>query len=149
MAPDRLLGRIININQNMAPMAANAKSILYGDFKKYLIRDVMDVTLFRMTGQRAYTLKGQVGFVAFAAPAAICWMWVAQSRPTSTRPPDRPPMNPGPGYGWGRTQAEPTWQKPNPRPLRLMLLQLTRWSTSSRSQTRQHRPARPRTRLRM
>ena len=63
-APDRLMGRIININQNMAPMAANAKSILYGDYKKYLIRDVMDVTLFRMTDS-AYTLKGQVGFVAF------------------------------------------------------------------------------------
>lgn len=63
-APDRLLGRTIAINQNMAPMAANAKSILYGDFSKYLIRDVMDVTLFRMTDS-AYTLKGQVGFVAF------------------------------------------------------------------------------------
>lgn len=63
-APDRLLGRTININQNMATMGANAKSILYGDFSKYLIRDVMDVTLFRMTDS-AYTLKGQVGFVAF------------------------------------------------------------------------------------
>lgn len=63
-APDRLMGRAININQNMAAMAANAKSILYGDFSKYLIRDVMDVTLFRMTDS-AYTLKGQVGFVAF------------------------------------------------------------------------------------
>lgn len=58
------MGRAININQNMAAMAANAKSILYGDFSKYLIRDVMDVTLFRMTDS-AYTLKGQVGFVAF------------------------------------------------------------------------------------
>lgn len=63
-APDRLLGRAININQNMAAMAANAKSILYGDFSKYLVRDVMDTTLFRMTDS-AYTLKGQVGFVAF------------------------------------------------------------------------------------
>lgn len=63
-APDRLMNREININQNMAPMAANAKSIAFGDFSKYLIRDVMDVTLFRMTDS-AYTLKGQVGFVAF------------------------------------------------------------------------------------
>lgn len=63
-APDRLLGRQIVINQNMPVMAANAKSILFGDFSKYLIRDVMDVTLFRMTDS-AYTLKGQVGFVAF------------------------------------------------------------------------------------
>ena len=63
-APDRLLGRAITINQNMAAMAANAKSILYGDFSKYLIRDVMDVTLFRMTDSK-YTEVGQVGFLAF------------------------------------------------------------------------------------
>lgn len=63
-APDRLMNRAININQNMAPMAANAKSIAYGDFSKYLIRDVMDVTIFRMTDSK-YTEKGQVGFLAF------------------------------------------------------------------------------------
>jgi HK97 family phage major capsid protein len=48
----------------MPAMAANAKSILFGDFKNYLIRDVMDLTLFRMTDS-AFTLNGQVGFVAF------------------------------------------------------------------------------------
>lgn len=63
-APDRLLGRPIYISQEMAVMAANAKSILYGDYKKYVIRDVMDLTLFRMTDS-AFTLNGQVGFVAF------------------------------------------------------------------------------------
>lgn len=68
-APDRLLGREIVINQNVAVMAANAKSILFGDFSKYLIRDVMDTTLFRMTDS-AYTLKGQVGFVAFSRSGA-------------------------------------------------------------------------------
>ena len=68
-APDRLLGREIVINQHMPVMAANAKSILFGDFSKYLIRDVMDTTLFRMTDS-AYTLKGQVGFVAFQRSGA-------------------------------------------------------------------------------
>lgn len=63
-APDRLLGREIVINQYMPEMAASAKSILFGDFSKYLIRDVMDLTLFRMTDS-AFTLKGQVGFVGF------------------------------------------------------------------------------------
>jgi predicted phage gp36 major capsid-like protein len=48
---------------------ANAKSLLCGDFSKYLIRDVMDVTLFRMTDS-AFTLKGQVGFVAFCRSGA-------------------------------------------------------------------------------
>jgi HK97 family phage major capsid protein len=63
-APDRLLGRPIYISQEMATMAASAKSILFGDFSKYLIREVMDLTLFRMTDS-AFTLLGQVGFVAF------------------------------------------------------------------------------------
>lgn len=63
-APDRLMGRIIAISQETPVMAANAKSILFGDFKKYLIRDVMDLTMFRMTDS-AFTLLGQVGFVAF------------------------------------------------------------------------------------
>ncbi len=63
-APDRLLGRPIVINQAMPQMAANAKSILFGDFRKYIRRVVMDLTVFRMTDS-AFTLNGQVGFVAF------------------------------------------------------------------------------------
>lgn len=63
-APDTLLGRPITINQHMDDMAANAKPVLFGAFKKYLIRDIMDLTLFRMTDS-AYTLRGQVGFAAF------------------------------------------------------------------------------------
>jgi HK97 family phage major capsid protein len=63
-APDRLMGRPIYINQDVAAMAANAKSIAFGQFSKYIIRDVMDLTLFRMTDS-AFTLNGQVGFVAF------------------------------------------------------------------------------------
>lgn len=63
-APDRLMGRTFTINQHMAPMAANAKSIAFGDLSKYFVRDVMDLTVFRMTDS-AFTLFGQVGFVAF------------------------------------------------------------------------------------
>jgi HK97 family phage major capsid protein len=63
-APDTLLNRPIQVNQDMAQMAANAKSLAFGDFSKYLIRDVMDLTIFRMTDS-AFTLLGQVGFVAF------------------------------------------------------------------------------------
>jgi HK97 family phage major capsid protein len=63
-APDRLMGRPIYIVQEMPVMAANAKSILFGDYKKYVVRSVMDTTIFRMTDS-AFTLKGQVGFVAF------------------------------------------------------------------------------------
>lgn len=63
-APDRLLNRSIFINQDMPVMAANAKSILFGAFKKYKARRVMDLTIFRMTDS-AFTRAGQVGFVAF------------------------------------------------------------------------------------
>lgn len=61
-APDRLLGRPIYVAQEMPVMAANAKSILFGDYKKYVIRDVMDLTLFRMTDS-AFTRNAQIGFL--------------------------------------------------------------------------------------
>lgn len=62
--PDRLMGRPIIVNDDVPAMAASAKSILFGAFKKYKVRRVMDLTLFRMTDS-AFTLNGQVGFVAF------------------------------------------------------------------------------------
>ncbi|MCP3721736.1 phage major capsid protein [Paraburkholderia sp. CNPSo 3272] len=63
-APDRLMGRPITVNQDVPVMAANAKSILFGQLSKYTIRDVMDLTIFRMTDS-AFTLNGQIGFVGF------------------------------------------------------------------------------------
>lgn len=63
--PDTLLGSPVVINQDVAAMAANAKSILFGDFKHYKIRDAMAFTLFRFTDS-AYAKLGQVGFLAWA-----------------------------------------------------------------------------------
>jgi HK97 family phage major capsid protein len=63
-APDRLLGDPIRVNQSIAKMAASAKSIAYGDFSYYKIRDVMAIEMFRFTDS-AYTKKGQVGFLAW------------------------------------------------------------------------------------
>lgn len=62
--PDTLLGSPITINQDMANMAANARSILFGDFSFYKIRDVMDVTMFRFADSN-YARLGQVGFLAW------------------------------------------------------------------------------------
>lgn len=62
--PDMLLGSRLVVNQHMANMAASARSILFGDFKGYKVRDVMDVSMFRFTDS-AYTKKGQVGFMAW------------------------------------------------------------------------------------
>lgn len=64
-APASLLGYPIVINQDVAVMAANAKSILFGDFKTYKIRDVMQVSLFRFDDS-AFMTKGQIGFLAWA-----------------------------------------------------------------------------------
>lgn len=63
-APDRILGRPLVTVQEMATMAANAKSIAFGDCSRYLIREVMDLTLFRMADSN-FILNGQIGFVAF------------------------------------------------------------------------------------
>jgi HK97 family phage major capsid protein len=63
-APDMLLGYPITVNQDMATMAASAKSILFGDFNYYKIRDAMDIQMFRFTDS-AYTKLGQVGFLAW------------------------------------------------------------------------------------
>ncbi len=63
--PDTLVGQQYQINQDMPAMAANAKPMLYGDFSKYIIRDVLDIQMFRFTDS-AYTKQGQVGFMGWA-----------------------------------------------------------------------------------
>lgn len=65
-APDTLLGSPLVTNQHMASMAANAKSILFGDFFYYKIRDAMQMELLRYgMDDSKFGLKGQVGFVAW------------------------------------------------------------------------------------
>lgn len=63
-SPDTLLGAPIVINQDVPNMAASARSILFGDFSFYYVRDVMAVEMFRFTDS-AFTKKGQVGFLAW------------------------------------------------------------------------------------
>lgn len=62
--PDVLNGYRYTINQHMDQLGASNKPILFGDFSKYIIRDVMQIQFFRMTDSK-YTEKGQVGFLAF------------------------------------------------------------------------------------
>lgn len=62
--PDSLLGYGITPNNDMPVMAANAKSILFGDFfAGYVIRDVADFALLRLSERYADYL--QVGFLGF------------------------------------------------------------------------------------
>lgn len=62
--PDTILGYPYVINQDVADMAASAKSILFGDFSKYWIRDVLGVQVVRF-GEK-YMDYLQVGFLAFS-----------------------------------------------------------------------------------
>jgi HK97 family phage major capsid protein len=60
-----LLGQDVIINNDMAVPGASAKTIAYGDFSKYMVRNVMDITLFRFDDS-AFASKGQVGFLAWS-----------------------------------------------------------------------------------
>lgn len=60
--PDSLCGYPVAINDDMAVMAANAKSIAFGDFSQYTVRDVANSTSLRRFDDSAFALNGQVGF---------------------------------------------------------------------------------------
>jgi HK97 family phage major capsid protein len=62
--PQTLLGHPITINQDMATMAANAKSILFGDFSLYMVRDALDVQMMRFMDSGT-AANGQVWFLAW------------------------------------------------------------------------------------
>jgi HK97 family phage major capsid protein len=62
--PDTFLGYRYVINNDMPEMAADAKSILFGDFSNYFIRDVLGIQLLRLEERYADYL--QVGFLAFS-----------------------------------------------------------------------------------
>jgi HK97 family phage major capsid protein len=63
-APDTIIGYPYTINQSMADPASSAKKILFGNFSKYIIRDVKDVTLIRL--DERFAELHQVAFLAFA-----------------------------------------------------------------------------------
>lgn len=64
-SPDTLIGYPVTINQDMPVMAANAKSIAFGDFNAaYVIRRVQGVGVKRFDERFADAL--QVGFLSFA-----------------------------------------------------------------------------------
>lgn len=61
--PDTILGDRFVINQDVASIATVAKSVLYGDFSKYIIRDVQGVTVLRLVER--YAEFNQVAFLSF------------------------------------------------------------------------------------
>lgn len=63
-SPGTLFGVPVVINQDVAVIGASAKTIYYGDFSKYIIRDVQEFTLLRL--EERYADYHQVGFVGFS-----------------------------------------------------------------------------------
>ena len=61
-APDMLLGHAVATNDDVAVMAANAKSIAFGDLSQYKIRDISNSVILRRFDDSAFALNGQVGF---------------------------------------------------------------------------------------
>jgi HK97 family phage major capsid protein len=61
--PDTIAGYPVVINNDVAAMAASAKSILFGDFSRYIIRDVAGIQIVRMSERYADFL--QTGYYGF------------------------------------------------------------------------------------
>jgi HK97 family phage major capsid protein len=62
--PDLIHGYPYIVNQSMTTPATAVKSILFGDFSKYIIRDVRDVVLMRL--DERFAEQHSVAFLAFA-----------------------------------------------------------------------------------
>jgi HK97 family phage major capsid protein len=61
--PDTIVGYPYVINQDMAAMTTGQKTVLFGDFKYFHIRDVWAVELYRIVDK--YIEQGSVGFLAY------------------------------------------------------------------------------------
>lgn len=63
-APDEILGYEYSINNDMAQLAASAKTVAFGQLKKYMIRRVKELVVMRLNER--FADYGQVAFIGFA-----------------------------------------------------------------------------------
>jgi len=63
--PSTICGYPYVVNDDMATMAASAKSIAFGDFSQFVIRDVQNSTSMLRFDDSAYAKYGQVGFLGW------------------------------------------------------------------------------------
>ena len=68
--PDRILGYEYDWNQSMDAIGASKKSVVFGDFSKYVIRDVGGITAVRYN--ELYMPNHQVGFQAYLRTDGQC-----------------------------------------------------------------------------
>jgi HK97 family phage major capsid protein len=58
-----ILGFKVETNPDIAPMSASAKSILFGDFSRFLVREVRPISILRL--EERFAESGAVGFLLF------------------------------------------------------------------------------------
>lgn len=63
-APDTILGYTYYTNNDMATIAVNAKTLLFGQLKKYTVRRVKELAVLRLVER--FADYGQVAFIGFA-----------------------------------------------------------------------------------
>jgi HK97 family phage major capsid protein len=87
-----LLGVPVVVNNNMDPIGPGIKSILFGDFSRYIIRDCRTLSMLRMTDSY-FATKGQVGFLILSrhggnyvdAGGAVKYLEMPSSAPTARK----------------------------------------------------------------
>lgn len=62
-APDVINSRPYTVNQNMATLATGQRTVLFGDYSKFIIRDVGTIRVYRL--DERYRENDQTGFMAF------------------------------------------------------------------------------------
>lgn len=63
-APDTINGYQYAVNNDMATVAVNAKTVVFGQLKKYMIRQVKELSVLRLVER--FADYGQVAFIGFA-----------------------------------------------------------------------------------
>lgn len=61
--PDKIYGYPYDWNADMATIALNAKTVIFGNFSKYVIRDVLGITMVRFN--ELFMSSYQIGFQAY------------------------------------------------------------------------------------
>lgn len=62
--PDTLCGYPVVINQSFAQIAASAKTVAFGQWNKFIVRKVRDLSIVRL--DERFAEKGEVGYVGFS-----------------------------------------------------------------------------------
>jgi len=69
-SPDRIYGYPYRFSQNVALIGANNISMVFGDFSRYIIRDVLGISMVRFN--ELFMQYYQIGFQAYLRTFGVC-----------------------------------------------------------------------------